>query len=63
MTDKEDVEKLGILNGDIVAYDPKVVVTDSGFIKSRFLDDKASVAILVNILKMLKKKLLFLRQT
>lgn len=50
---KEDVEELGILNGDIVAYDPKVVVTDSGFIKSRFLDDKASVAILVNILKMM----------
>lgn len=56
VTDKEDVEKLGILNGDIVAYDPKVVVTDSGFIKSRFLDDKASVAILVNILKMLKEE-------
>lgn len=56
VTDKEDVEKLGILNGDIVAYDPKVVVTDSGFIKSRFLDDKASVAILVSLLKMLKEK-------
>lgn len=54
--DKEDVEKLGILNGDIVAYDPKVVVTDSGFIKSRFLDDKASVAILVSILKMIKEE-------
>lgn len=52
--DKKEVETLGILNGDIVAYDPKVVVTDSGFIKSRFLDDKASVAILVSILKMLK---------
>src|SRR5699024_8663001 len=56
VTNKEDVEKLGILNGDIVAYDPKVVVTDSGFIKSRFLDDKASVAILVSLLKMLKEK-------
>lgn len=51
---KEDVQKLGIQNGDIVAYDPKVVVTDSGFIKSRFLDDKASVAVLVSILKELK---------
>ena len=47
---------LGILNGDIVAYDPKVVVTDSGFIKSRFLDDKASVAVLVGLLKMLKEE-------
>lgn len=54
--DKEQVQKLGILNGDIVAYDPKVVVTDSGFIKSRFLDDKASVAILVSILKILKEQ-------
>lgn len=51
---KEDVEKLGILNGDIVAYDPKIQRTDSGFIKSRFLDDKTSVAILVSILNMLK---------
>ena len=51
---KEDVQKLGIQNGDFIAYDPKVFVTDSGFIKSRFLDDKASVALLVSILKMLK---------
>lgn len=53
---KEDVENIGIQNGDIVAYDPKVVVTDSGFIKSRFLDDKASVAVLVSILKMMKQE-------
>lgn len=53
---KEDVQALGILNGDIVAYDPKVVVTDSGFIKSRFLDDKASVAVLINLLKTMKEE-------
>lgn len=53
---KEDVENIGIQNGDIVAYDPKVVITDSGFIKSRFLDDKASVAVLVSILKMMKQE-------
>lgn len=51
---KEDVEKLGICNGDFVAYDPKVVVTDSGFIKSRFLDDKISVAALMGVLKQIK---------
>lgn len=56
VSEKEDVLKLGIMNGDIVAYDPKIQVTDSGFIKSRFLDDKASVAILVQILRMLKEK-------
>lgn len=53
--DKEDVSKLGIQNGDIIAYDPKVTVTESGFIKSRFLDDKASVSLLVSILKKLKE--------
>ena len=51
---KEDVEKLGICNGDYIAYDPKTTITDSGFIKSRFLDDKLSVAILFGMLKNLK---------
>lgn len=51
---KQDVEKLGICNGDIIAYDPKTVITESGFIKSRFLDDKLSVAILMGILYALK---------
>ena len=55
VTSKEDVINLGIQNGDIVAYDPKVVVTDSGFVKSRFLDDKASVAILMGVLKIIKE--------
>lgn len=56
---KEDVQKLGIQNGDFIAYDPKVVITDSGFVKSRFLDDKASVAILVSVLKALKEERIF----
>ncbi len=53
---REEVSELGIQNGDIVAYDPKIQVTESGFIKSRFLDDKASVAILVSVLKQLKSE-------
>lgn len=56
VSSKEDVLKLGINNGDIVAYDPKVVYTDSGFIKSRFLDDKASVALLYSVLMTLKQQ-------
>lgn len=44
--DKEDVIKCGIGPGDFIAVDPKTVITESGFIKSRFLDDKISVAIL-----------------
>lgn len=48
---KDDVLELGIQNGDIVAYNPKFEYTDTGFIKSRFLDDKASVAIFMTVLK------------
>lgn len=52
---KEDVQKLGITNGDFVAIDPKTTITESGFIKSRFLDDKISAAVLFGILKYLKE--------
>ncbi|NLK43305.1 MAG: M42 family metallopeptidase [Tissierellia bacterium] len=48
---KEDVEKLGINVGDFVYFDPRVVVTESGFIKSRHLDDKAGVISLLGIAK------------
>lgn len=51
---KEDVLKLGIQNGDIIAIDPKVELLDSGFIKSRFLDDKISVALVLGVMKMFK---------
>jgi len=47
----EDVLALGIGVGDFVSFDPRVTVTESGFIKSRHLDDKASVAILFGVLK------------
>jgi len=53
---KEDVEKLGISNGDIIAYDPKTTFTKSGFVKSRFLDDKLSVAIILKVLDDISKK-------
>ncbi len=48
---REDAEKLGIAVGDFVSFDPKVEMTESGFVKSRFLDDKASVAILLGLIK------------
>ena len=50
----EDVKKLGINNGDIVCYDPKLTITDNGFLKTRFIDDKASVVILLLLLQYLK---------
>ena len=52
---KADTLALGILPGDIVAFDPRTVVTESGFIKSRFLDDKLSVAILLGYARHLKE--------
>ena len=50
----DDVKALGINNGDFIAIDTKTQITPSGFVKSRFLDDKISVAILYGVLKYLK---------
>lgn len=44
---KEETEKLGVMTGDIVCFDPRTRITSRGYIKSRFLDDKLSVAILL----------------
>ncbi|MGN0324371.1 MAG: M42 family metallopeptidase [Oliverpabstia sp.] len=41
---KEDVTALGILHGDIISIDPQYTLTPNGYIKSRFIDDKAAVA-------------------
>ncbi len=51
-----DTRALGIEVGDIVAFDPRTRVTDSGYIKSRFLDDKLSVAILLGFAKYIKEE-------
>ena len=50
---KSDVLKLGISTGDFICIDPKFEVTPAGFIKSRFLNDKLSVAILFGFVKYL----------
>jgi putative aminopeptidase FrvX len=59
----EEVRKLGIEVGDFVSFDPRVEVTPSGFIKSRHLDDKASVAILLQLIKRLKTENIVLPYT
>lgn len=41
---RKETAALGIRVGDIIAFDPRVEVSDSGYIRSRHLDDKASVA-------------------
>ena len=53
---QEDVKKLGIENGDIIAVNPRYIVTKKGYIKSRFLDDKASAAVLLTIAKAMSEK-------
>lgn len=50
VTSKEEVEALGIQNGDYIAIDTKTTILDNGFIKSRFLDDKFSVAGILGLL-------------
>ena len=49
----EDTRKLGISVGDFVCFEPRTRVTKSGYIKSRFLDDKLSVGILLGLAKYL----------
>ena len=49
-TSEKETRELGINVGDCVAFDPRVEVTN-GFIRSRFLDDKACVANLVAAIK------------
>ena len=50
----EDVRALGIGVGDYVCFDPRTRVTASGYIKSRYLDDKLSVGMLLALAKYLK---------
>ena len=51
---KAETLALGIQTGDIIAMDPRTVITESGYIKSRFLDDKLSASILLGIAKIVK---------
>ena len=56
VTTEEETRKLGIMEGDIVAFDPRTTITEKGYIKSRFLDDKLSVGILLGFAKFLKEE-------
>lgn len=56
VTNKEETQKLGICPGDFVFIDPKTTITESGFIKSRFIDDKGSVACLMTLLEMMSRE-------
>lgn len=56
VANKQDVLALGISVGDFVCFEPRSRVTASGYIKSRFLDDKLSVGILIAYAKYLKDR-------
>lgn len=60
---KTDVLKLGINTGDIIALEPKFEITKTGFIKTRFLDDKASAFMLLELLRYLKEENITLNDT
>ena len=53
---KEDVKKLGIRNGDTIYLEPHFTVTENGYIKSRFIDDKACVAVALAVIKAMKEQ-------
>ncbi|ATH94954.1 peptidase M42 [Bacillus glycinifermentans] len=59
----EDTKALGINVGDFISFDPRVEITPSGFIKSRHLDDKASVALLLQLIKQIKREKISLPHT
>lgn len=52
--DKQDVLDLGINIGDFVYLDPRVSLTETGFVKSRHLDDKAGVVSILAVAKYLR---------
>ncbi len=56
VSSKKEVEDLGIKVGDFISLDPRTKVTESGFIKSRHLDDKASAGLLIALAKMVADK-------
>jgi putative aminopeptidase FrvX len=58
-----DVKNLGISVGDFVSFEPRVVITKNGYIKARYLDDKACVAIMFTAIKYLRDNNLAPRQT
>ncbi len=53
---KEEVQALGIQAGDFIAFDSRTITTPQKFVKSRHLDDKASVAIIMSILERLSRE-------
>ena len=56
VTSAEEVRALGVEVGDVVCPEPRTRVTEKGFIKSRYLDDKLSAGILIALARYLKEE-------
>ena len=63
VTTADETRQLGIEVGDFISFDPRTIITETGFIKSRFLDDKVSAAILLHLLETYQKEGITLPQT
>ena len=59
----EDVKKLGISVGDFICLDPRCRIYESGFIKSRHLDDKACIASMMGLAKHIVENKIKLKNT
>jgi putative aminopeptidase FrvX len=53
---KADVQKLGVRTGDIICFDPRYMEIESGFIKSRFMDNKAGCYVLFELARRMKEQ-------
>lgn len=62
VSSKKDVLDLGLENGCYVCFNPRTVITPSGYIKSRYLDDKLSVAMLLASAKKVRDGRLVLKR-
>lgn len=60
---EQETRDLGIDVGDFISFDPRTIITETGFIKSRFLDDKVSAAILLDLLRKYKEENIELSHT
>ncbi|HRC80213.1 MAG TPA: M42 family metallopeptidase [Sedimentibacter sp.] len=52
---KEDVQALSIGPGDFISVEPKFTITPAGFIKSRYLDDKAGTACALSLMELFSR--------
>jgi len=52
---KAEVQLFNIAAGDFVSIEPKFAITSSGFIKSRYMDDKAGTACALSLMELFKR--------